>query len=98
MWQWSLGQGILRQSVTFQRYADHISFFLTFISENVVLLFNNQALFLRTSWAESETLRQLNLVFDCEQEGGGCCDKGCISIFNVEPEDSIEEEAESDNE
>ena len=43
-------------------------------------------------------LRQSNLVLDCEQEGGGCCDKGCISIFNLEPEDSIEEEAEPDNE
>ena len=65
-------------------------FFFTF--------FNNQALFLRTSWAESEMLRQSNLVYDCEQEGVGCCDKGCISIFNLEPEDSIEEEAEPDNE
>ena len=57
-----------------------------------------QALFLRTSWADSQMLRESNLVADCtDTPDTDCCDGGCISIEAFE-DGSDEWETESDTE
>ena len=59
-----------------------------------------QALFLRTSWAESEMLMQSNEVSGCKDRGFHCCDdygEGCISIESLELDVSSDDETESDD-
>ena len=59
-----------------------------------------QALFLRTSWAESEMLMQSNEVWGCKDRGFHCCDdygEGCISIESLELDVSSDDETESDD-
>ena len=59
-----------------------------------------QALFLRTSWAESQILRESNLVADCtDTPDTDCCDGGCISInaSSYAFEDESDDEPESDD-
>ena len=75
-----------------------ISLYSVQYSTNCVLYFYIQALFLRTSWAESQILRESNLVADCtDTPDTDCCDGGCISIEAFE-DGSDEWETESDTE
>ena len=71
-------------------------FFIALISTNCILYLSIQALFLRTSWAESQMLRESNLVTDCtDTPDTDCCDGGCISIKAFE--DGSEDEPQSDD-
>ena len=62
------------------------------------MVFFIQALFLRTSWAESQMLRQSNDVWCCKDFNFHCCDdteEGCILIDALE--DGSDDDAESDD-
>ena len=76
----------------------HISLYSVQYSTNCVLYFFIQALFLRTSWAESQMLRQSNLVADCKDTPDtDCCDGGCISIEAFELGSDDETELDDDD-
>ena len=68
---------------------------------NMLILCSIQALFLRTTWAESEMLMQSNEVWGCKEVGLHCCDdyddEGCLSIEALELEVSSDDETESDD-
>ena len=59
-----------------------------------------EGVFLRTSWAESQVLRESNLVADCtDTPDTDYCDGGCISInaSSYAFEDESDDEPESDD-